>query len=165
MNNVGKGQLVAYKKWYTAYGMQNPNKMYSNKKQWKNNVARLVYGWVVEMSECSVPCGGGFKNITVVCQTDNTVVDDGFCATINKPGETGIWPCNTQPCSGKWQEGLWEPCSVTCGQGFQNRDVVCVQHVSQNIYSMVQSHYCSGSPPPMTRTCSGPPCDSYSNHV
>ncbi|GFY71650.1 a disintegrin and metalloproteinase with thrombospondin motifs adt-1 [Trichonephila inaurata madagascariensis] len=101
INNVGKGQLVAYKKWYSSYGMQNPSKIYSNKKHWKNNVARLVYGWVVEMSECSAPCGGGIKNISVVCQTGNTVVDDGFCATLNKPGETGIWPCNTQPCSGK----------------------------------------------------------------
>ncbi|GIY17528.1 a disintegrin and metalloproteinase with thrombospondin motifs 16 [Caerostris darwini] len=165
ISNVGKGQLVAYKKWYSAYGMQSPNKMYSNKKYWKNNVARLVYGWVVEMSECSALCGGGLKNITVVCQTGNTVVDDGFCATVNKPGETGIWPCNTQPCSGKWQEGSWEACSVTCGQGFQNRDVVCVQQVSQNIYSMVQNQFCPGPPPMMSRQCSAPPCESYGSTI
>ncbi|GFY53577.1 a disintegrin and metalloproteinase with thrombospondin motifs adt-2, partial [Trichonephila inaurata madagascariensis] len=64
-----------------------------------------------------------------------------------------------------WQAGSWEPCSVSCGQGFQSRDVVCVQQVSQNIYSMVQNQFCVGPSPPMTKPCLGPPCEGYNNHV
>ncbi|XP_071041964.1 A disintegrin and metalloproteinase with thrombospondin motifs adt-2 [Parasteatoda tepidariorum] len=163
MNGINNNHLIAYKKWYAS--MHGSNKVYANKKQWRTSTTKLVYGWVVEMSECSSPCGGGFKNITVLCQTGSTVVDDGFCANINKPGETGIWPCNSQPCTAKWQIGSWEPCSAVCGTGFQKRDVVCVQHISQNILSMVQNEACPGPHPEMMRPCSGLPCDDYNNFL
>ncbi|KFM76433.1 A disintegrin and metalloproteinase with thrombospondin motifs 19, partial [Stegodyphus mimosarum] len=138
MNGVSTNHLSAYKKWHMPFSTKI---LYTGKKLWKN-IPRPIYGWVVEMSECSAACGGGFKNISVLCQTGSTVVDDGFCANLNKPGQTGLWPCNTQPCLGRWQEGSWESCSVTCGQSIQRRDVVCVQQVSQNIFSMVQDIFC-----------------------
>ncbi|XP_054722580.1 A disintegrin and metalloproteinase with thrombospondin motifs 16-like [Uloborus diversus] len=98
--------------------------------QYSNEVCqryRVKYPTVLSGKGRQLPPQPGFKNVTVLCQTGSTPVDEGFCAHLSKPGRTGVWPCNTQPCGGKWQQGRWETCSSTCGPGVQHRDVVCVQ--------------------------------------
>uniref|UniRef100_A0A8D0V137 ADAM metallopeptidase with thrombospondin type 1 motif 14 n=1 Tax=Sus scrofa TaxID=9823 RepID=A0A8D0V137_PIG len=61
-------------------------------------------------------------------------------------------PCFRVPCPVQWRTGAWSQCSVTCGEGIQQRQVVC--RTSAN--SLGQ---CEGDKPDTVQVCSLPACE------
>ncbi|XP_027623531.1 A disintegrin and metalloproteinase with thrombospondin motifs 14 isoform X3 [Tupaia chinensis] len=61
-------------------------------------------------------------------------------------------PCLRVPCPVQWRTGAWSQCSATCGQGIQQRQVVC----RPNANSLGQ---CEGDKPDTVQVCSLPACE------
>ncbi|XP_064450837.1 A disintegrin and metalloproteinase with thrombospondin motifs 14 isoform X1 [Mirounga angustirostris] len=60
-------------------------------------------------------------------------------------------PCLRVPCPAQWRMGAWSQCSATCGEGIQQRQVVC----RTNANSLGQ---CEGDKPDTVQVCSLPAC-------
>ncbi|XP_060055680.1 A disintegrin and metalloproteinase with thrombospondin motifs 14 isoform X3 [Erinaceus europaeus] len=60
-------------------------------------------------------------------------------------------PCLRVPCPAQWRMGAWSQCSTTCGEGIQQRQVVC----RTNANSLGQ---CEGQKPETVQICSLPAC-------
>ncbi|PIK35010.1 hypothetical protein BSL78_28165 [Apostichopus japonicus] len=84
--------------------------------------------WVsTDWTECSASCGKGVMSRFVFCAShkrDRWVeVPERRCKE-QKP-ET-MQSCGNGPCeTGTWMTGDWSECSVTCGAGKENRNVMC----------------------------------------
>lgn len=113
------------------------------------------YGWRIDgYGSCSESCGGGTRNVNVVCRDDlERVVPDTHCNAGSKPATSQS--CNTQDCatSGPWTAGNWSGCSATCGGGTQTRSVSC------NYDS------CTGSRPASTQNCNTHACPPVCSQV
>nr|XP_044993351.1 A disintegrin and metalloproteinase with thrombospondin motifs 14 isoform X2 [Jaculus jaculus] len=60
-------------------------------------------------------------------------------------------PCLRVPCPAQWRTGAWSQCSTSCGEGIQQRQVVC--RTSANALGQ-----CAGDEPDTVRACSLPAC-------
>uniref|UniRef100_A0A452RPS1 ADAM metallopeptidase with thrombospondin type 1 motif 14 n=1 Tax=Ursus americanus TaxID=9643 RepID=A0A452RPS1_URSAM len=60
-------------------------------------------------------------------------------------------PCFRVPCPAQWRMGAWSQCSATCGEGIQQRQVVC----RTNANSLGQ---CEGDKPDTVQVCRLPAC-------
>ncbi|KAJ8301217.1 hypothetical protein KUTeg_020204 [Tegillarca granosa] len=100
-----------------------------------------------DVVKCSHTCGSGIRHRKVYCYLGDSKVDESRCSILMKPVATES--CNHGTCP-FWYTGYWEGCSVTCGKGFQTRQVRCQdKHGRHTINSR-----CSGSPKPSERqTC------------
>lgn len=58
----------------------------------------------------------------------------------------------------RWVTGEWGSCSVTCGRGVQQREVVCVYHLQNGSLIHTRDLYCQGAKPPTTQGCEGRLC-------
>ncbi|XP_073476043.1 A disintegrin and metalloproteinase with thrombospondin motifs 20 [Aquarana catesbeiana] len=77
--------------------------------------------------ECTQTCGGGMKTRLVICQlTNGQLLDDQNCEILDKP--PNVAQCNTHSCpaDASWHPRPWKSCSVTCGKGVKNRDILCM---------------------------------------
>lgn len=55
--------------------------------------------------------------------------------------------------------GPWSPCSATCGEGWQHREVHCRVYLEgTKARARIDDRECPGPKPPDKQTCSGPPC-------
>uniref|UniRef100_A0A3Q2ZW55 ADAM metallopeptidase with thrombospondin type 1 motif 20 n=1 Tax=Kryptolebias marmoratus TaxID=37003 RepID=A0A3Q2ZW55_KRYMA len=98
--------------------------------------------------ECTQTCDGGRRTRLVVCQRPSGQrLNDYNCDILDKPPD--MEQCNLQPCTGSasWHRRPWKPCSVSCGRGVKQRDVVCV---FQNQTKLEETH-CSNLPRPRTQ--------------
>lgn len=59
----------------------------------------------------------------ISCFYNYREIDNHYCNEAIKP--LAIAPCNTDPCA-VWSYSPWSPCSVSCGQGQEVRNVTCL---------------------------------------
>uniref|UniRef100_A0A8D3B2Z3 ADAMTS-like 3 n=1 Tax=Scophthalmus maximus TaxID=52904 RepID=A0A8D3B2Z3_SCOMX len=128
---------------------------------------------------CSVTCGGGYQLNSAEC-TDirsNQTLPEHHCNSY--PENTKPMPklkeCNMDPCKEgdgfkevmpydhfqplpRWEQGPWTQCSVSCGGGWQDRSVMCVEEDSHGQFSEVEKWKCTHSPGPVTRQI----CNTFS---
>ncbi|XP_033099131.1 uncharacterized protein LOC117102821 [Anneissia japonica] len=86
--------------------------------------------WEVgKWSGCSTTCGEGRLVRLVNCwrmirQGLDSSVDNRQCAHIPKPNSSES--CQIIPCDQTWTVSEWRSCNVSCGDGYETRDVECV---------------------------------------
>ncbi|KAG8008356.1 A disintegrin and metalloproteinase with thrombospondin motifs 2 [Nibea albiflora] len=116
--------------------------------------------WVTgEWEECSASCGHtGWQRRWVSCQqtpsTDQQQqqqrsVHSKLCGEDRPEGKQ---TCNRFPCPASWRTGPWTPCSVSCGNGTQERQVACSSPEGSG-------RNCSDPRPITTRTCQALACN------
>ncbi|XP_066144477.1 A disintegrin and metalloproteinase with thrombospondin motifs 9 isoform X2 [Euwallacea fornicatus] len=100
--------------------------------------------WIVaDTSSCSVPCGGGYQNITSYCVLGGRIYESYVCDQRTKPPSTK--KCNEHAC-GRWSATeTFHPCSVSCGEGVEKRRYVCKKFDSEEI---LDQQYCRGTRTP-----------------
>ncbi|XP_018083066.1 A disintegrin and metalloproteinase with thrombospondin motifs 14 isoform X2 [Xenopus laevis] len=116
-------------------------------------------GWVAEeWGACSKSCGKlGVQARLVQCiqllhNGTNRTVHTKYC-TAERP-ETRR-PCNRTPCPAQWRTGAWSQCSSSCGEGIQQRQVVC--KASDNAVGQ-----CDGEKPETIQVCRMAACTGKS---
>ncbi|PIK59520.1 putative A disintegrin and metalloproteinase with thrombospondin motifs 9 isoform X2 [Apostichopus japonicus] len=113
--------------------------------------AEWVFG---EWSECSADCGFGTKYRSVTCRRDSVAVQRSECSSDIKPKTKAT--CHRPPCQvpTRWTTGPWSPCSVTCGEGIQSRDITCERDDNE----VTNKNCVRDLKPSKQRTCSRDPC-------
>ncbi|XP_051897412.1 LOW QUALITY PROTEIN: A disintegrin and metalloproteinase with thrombospondin motifs 14-like [Pristis pectinata] len=116
--------------------------------------------WLTEeWGPCSKTCGKvGYQVRVVQCiqylnKGANRTVHTKYCAG-DRPDSRR--PCNRTPCPALWRTGAWSQCSVTCGEGFQQRQVVC--RGSDNSIS-----HCVDKKPESIQVCKQAQCNGKSS--
>lgn len=70
-----------------------------------------------------------------------------------------LMDCRLQSvCFHRWVTGEWGSCSITCGKGIQEREVVCVYHLQNGSLIHTRDLYCQGGKPPVLQGCEGRLC-------
>ncbi|XP_051546241.1 A disintegrin and metalloproteinase with thrombospondin motifs 20-like [Myxocyprinus asiaticus] len=109
--------------------------------------------------ECTQSCGGGQRTRLVVCQHPNEQsLNEHSCDMLNKPPD--MEQCNAQPCPGTatWHRHSWKPCSVSCGKGLKERQIMCVD---QN-QTQIEEERCAHLNRPRThKVCRMGSCPSW----
>ncbi|XP_078025419.1 uncharacterized protein LOC117260823 isoform X2 [Epinephelus lanceolatus] len=118
--------------------------------------------WVTgEWQNCSKPCGKtGMQVRSVSCvqpSDDNTTraIHNKHC---NDERPETRRSCNRHPCPTQWRVGPWSQCSVTCGNGTQQRQALC--HTRDNTIGL-----CLDSKPDTIRVCRLDPCPKGSSDL
>ena len=90
-----------------------------------------LYEWnVTEWSICSSVCGQGQQVRHTHCELVNAgskgpvVVQDSLCNQEEKPTLSQV--CFVEDCQYNWHYGDWSDCDSHCGEGWKNREVVCL---------------------------------------
>ncbi|XP_049339892.1 A disintegrin and metalloproteinase with thrombospondin motifs 2 isoform X2 [Astyanax mexicanus] len=111
--------------------------------------------WVAgEWGECSKSCGrSGTQTRSVRCVQP---LGDGKFKSVRSRYCSDERPesrrdCNRMLCPAEWKLGPWSQCSVTCGNGTQERPVLC--HTRDNTIGL-----CLDSKPAALRPCRMDPC-------
>ncbi|XP_050424208.1 A disintegrin and metalloproteinase with thrombospondin motifs 9-like isoform X2 [Adelges cooleyi] len=111
-----------------------------------------------QWGECSKECGKGVKERKVVCQPsddNDEMSDEELCSELKPESRASCneHPCETQQPYISWNYGEWSKCNVTCGKGYQNRQVRC-----QNTDGVLLSaDHCEGLKKPETTQ----PCRAF----
>ncbi|XP_049449163.1 A disintegrin and metalloproteinase with thrombospondin motifs 2 [Epinephelus fuscoguttatus] len=109
-----------------------------------------------EWGDCSATCGQtGWQRRWVSCQQMSSKGQQQRSVNSKLCGEDrpeGRRTCNRLPCPAAWRAGPWTPCSVSCGNGTQERQVACLSPEGS-------ARNCSNPRPITTRTCHPPPCN------
>ncbi|KAG5844207.1 hypothetical protein ANANG_G00159780 [Anguilla anguilla] len=115
--------------------------------------------WEVgDWEPCSKSCGkAGFQVRPVSCiqalyDGTNRSMHSKYCSD-GRPESRRA--CNRQPCPAQWRVGPWSQCSVTCGNGTQERQVLC--HTHANTIGL-----CMDTKPDTVKTCWMLPCTKSS---
>ncbi|XP_063700230.1 A disintegrin and metalloproteinase with thrombospondin motifs 15 [Culicoides brevitarsis] len=122
-----------------------------------------VLEWDTNKSECSEACGEGWRQVQATCVRKDintnlySKVDHSYCRQDTKP------PIR-EKCQGDckdvtWGYGEWGPCSVTCGEGTQQRETSCLEYAGGKI---IEDKYCQGLAKQETvRSCNAGACAKW----
>ncbi|XP_051523830.1 A disintegrin and metalloproteinase with thrombospondin motifs 14-like isoform X2 [Myxocyprinus asiaticus] len=115
--------------------------------------------WVVEeWGPCSKSCGKlGYQSRVVQCMQPlvngtNKPVHTKYCSE-ERPETRRA--CNTSACVSQWRTGAWSQCSVSCGEGIRQRQVIC--SATDN-----SAGQCDADKPESVSICKLPPCTESS---
>ncbi|XP_053766522.1 A disintegrin and metalloproteinase with thrombospondin motifs 2 isoform X3 [Desmodus rotundus] len=85
--------------------------------------------WVPgEWEPCSQSCGRTgtqVRSVRCIQPLHNNTTRSVHTKHCNDARPEGRRPCNRDLCPGRWRAGPWSQCSVTCGNGTQERPVLC----------------------------------------
>ncbi|XP_051967980.1 LOW QUALITY PROTEIN: A disintegrin and metalloproteinase with thrombospondin motifs 14-like [Xyrauchen texanus] len=111
--------------------------------------------WVVEdWGPCSHSCGKlGSRSRVVQCvqpllNGTNRLMHAKYCSEERPETQRA---CNTSACPSQWRTGAWSQCSVSCGEGIQQRQVIC--RATDNSAGL-----CDSDKPDSVSICKLPPC-------
>ncbi|XP_010774170.1 A disintegrin and metalloproteinase with thrombospondin motifs 2-like, partial [Notothenia coriiceps] len=111
--------------------------------------------WVTgEWQNCSKLCGKTgmqIRSISCVQPSDDNTTRSIHNKHCNDERPETRRPCNRHNCPTQWRVGPWSQCSVTCGNGTQNRQALC--HTRDNSIGL-----CLDSKPETIRVCRLDPC-------
>ncbi|XP_076612976.1 papilin b, proteoglycan-like sulfated glycoprotein [Chaetodon auriga] len=112
-------------------------------------------------SECSTSCNGGMQYRSVECWVQDPsnprVVEESYCITQRLQRPQSQQACNMHPCA-EYSVSSFSVCSVTCGEGQQTREVICVGSGGEHLADQA----CSGlARPPSVQTCRRPACHAH----
>ncbi|XP_071546961.1 protein madd-4 isoform X3 [Panulirus ornatus] len=107
---------------------------------------------------CSASCGGGYQMLSAVCveRSSGRRSAEGLCDHTARPIPV-ILNCNDHACPTSWQTGDWGACSVSCGQGYQLREVYCSEP-RNTTWVRVADHYCATPRPRHRQPCNEQDC-------
>ncbi|XP_070844180.1 papilin b, proteoglycan-like sulfated glycoprotein [Chaetodon trifascialis] len=113
-------------------------------------------------SECSTSCNGGMQYRSVECWVQDPsnprVVEESYCITQRLQRPQSQQACNMHPCTAEYSVSSFSVCSVTCGEGQQTREVICVGSGGERLADQA----CSGlARPPSVQTCRRPACHTH----
>lgn len=115
--------------------------------------------FLTEWSErCSAECGAGVRTRSVVCMANHVSSLPLEGCGDNRPAEAT--PCDNGPCTGKveWFAGSWSQCSMECGPGTQQREVICVRK-NADAFEVLEPYACAFLERPLSRQpCHLKPC-------
>lgn len=119
------------------------------------------YGWRLgEWTSCSSSCGNrGTHQRRVRCvDVMGKDVLPRMCQNRPKPISSPV-PCNRQDCPPRWVVSEWSKCSVSCGEGRKQRQVVCQQLDAQGATRTLSATVCDGTTQPTdTEDCTANNC-------
>lgn len=115
--------------------------------------------WVpLPWQPCEGSCGNSQQSRSIQCIAlvdDKEVELPDNCNETSKPD---IVRTCTDQCIPKWTEGQWGECSVTCGYGYRQRTVSCMQ-------GGIPSNECDeNEKPSVTTTCKKQDCPGCADH-
>uniref|UniRef100_A0A3B3QV97 ADAM metallopeptidase with thrombospondin type 1 motif 13 n=1 Tax=Paramormyrops kingsleyae TaxID=1676925 RepID=A0A3B3QV97_9TELE len=150
--------VQVYRKYGKEYGeATSPSISYSF--FLPRNSSSIRAKWQTHPTSCSVTCGSGLQQSTVVCQDINTgdTLADSLCG--GDPRPPGLrTPCHLLPCPPEWETGAFGPCSASCGTGEMVRPVRCVQMKGEERVERPASECPQNWVPLAISTCNTVPC-------
>ncbi|XP_059362386.1 ADAMTS-like protein 3 [Carassius carassius] len=133
----------------------------------------IRYQWrETDFFPCSVTCGGGYQLNSADCMDIryNKSVAEHLCHSFpeNTKPTPKLKECNMDPCLEsdgfkevmpydqyqplpRWEQNPWTSCSVSCGEGSQERSVVCVEEDVHGQIVQVEDWKCTHSPRPISK--------------
>ncbi|KAK0134872.1 A disintegrin and metalloproteinase with thrombospondin motifs 2 [Merluccius polli] len=118
--------------------------------------------WVTgEWQNCSKSCGKTgqqLRSVSCVQPSDNNTTRSIHSKHCNDDRPEARRGCNRHPCPAQWRVGPWSQCSVTCGNGTQQRQALC--HTRDNTIGL-----CLDSKPDTIRVCRLDPCPKGSSDL
>lgn len=127
-----------------------------------------------EWDECTRTCNRGTQRRVALCRNGGPrgwTVQSSLCDVDVDPNATDVpshvphlvQACNVQPCTFyQFVAGPWRSCSARCGEGLQEREVVCIER-DANEFRIVPDGFCVKNSklahPATKRLCRTTPCD------
>jgi hypothetical protein len=104
-----------------------------------------------EWGDCSIKCGVGIRYRKVFCENNEQIVHESNCDATIKP--TSTTECKGINCA-EWKTDIWSQCSVTCGDGFQKRNVYCSNLLTNDLQGCLPNEKPSSQRPCHLADCS-----------
>ncbi|XP_053127864.1 ADAMTS-like protein 3 isoform X3 [Hemicordylus capensis] len=131
------------------------------------NVKKEGHRWELgEWNPCSATCGNlgrQFRRLQCVNAKEQRV-NKSFCKESQKP-VAPYQTCNVRDCPGRWATSTWSECSVSCGNGFRQRQRMCKQVKANGTTVTLPLGACIQQERPVDRKpCSGHSCTEWVVH-
>lgn len=130
----------------------------------KLQCSRFVWKSSGKWTDCGAPCGEvGVQTEIIKCTQEDgnrtETVDESLCNQKDKP-EQVIKECSAEACFSYRDDEMydWGPCSVTCGEGVQEKEQLCIRK-EHGVDIEVDAEFCEKANLTLpTRPCAEKPC-------